>query len=413
MRNVRWVFFCIVFVMGCSKPTEVIYNVEYVTMCSLEGRILPAGIGAVVSATQNSKKKSDACDAKGYFFIDSLTAGSCILEVKSAGYGSRRSTQTLIAGGFNNTGDITLKKIPSLISVFSPDDQSDWTSVGTSFHLYFTQPMNKTSVEKAFSVTPATAGYFRWNSVSDVYFTPLSKFKTQTTYTFRVDSSARSESNEKLEFPLVTTFTTEPFRIESISPVSGTKDFELGATASISFPYSMSPDYASVENSIIITPATELNFNWYSGNSFTLKPKGGFWKSSTSYTIIVSSSAQDISQNKVFAPCTTVFTTEPVMVTSSTPANNSSGVRPTSGSIVINFNTAMNYDALMNAFSLRDSLDTPVIPTSAYLSGIYAYIYLPALNPLSRYVMTIDSSATDNFGATLPAPYSITFTTGK
>ena len=403
--------------IGCSKtynnPTE--YKVEYITACALAGRILPTGISATVTVTQGATVKAAACNAQGLYQIDSLSAGSCILEVKASSYGTTRTTVTLIAGGINNIGDITVQKLPYPVSGVSPAYNSEWNGLSTSIGISFSRQMDQASVEAAFHITPAINGYFVWsNNYTYLNFRPLSYLITDTAYTIRLDSTAHTVDNTNLEFSMVSSFRTEPFRVTQTSPATGTSGYGMQNTVYIYFTSYSNPNYTSVENAIQITPAipSGIDYTW-NGYYVYLRPKSGYWKSNSQHTVIIPTTAQDNWGHYVFMPCTTVFYTQPAKVTYYQPANGQTGVS-LNPNINFQFNTMMDYTSLMSALTVRDTLDSVATIGSSNWYGYYGYFYFsPQLKPTMRYTVLLDSTAADLYGSKMPLPVTFTFTTGN
>jgi hypothetical protein len=64
--------------------------------------------------------------------------------------------------------------------------------------IIFSEPMDRQSVEKAFSIIPAVQGIFEWDSDNTVIFRPLNFLAPETRYQVAVETSARDLSGHKL-----------------------------------------------------------------------------------------------------------------------------------------------------------------------------------------------------------------------
>ena len=62
----------------------------------------------------------------------------------------------------------------------------------------FSEPMDRVSVEKAFSVTPAVNGSYSWDSDSKLLFTPSAPLEPETNYQIYIDKSAKDINNLNL-----------------------------------------------------------------------------------------------------------------------------------------------------------------------------------------------------------------------
>jgi hypothetical protein len=75
----------------------------------------------------------------------------------------------------------------------------------------FSEPMDQSSVEGAFSVTPGVTGTFAWNSDSRaVKFIPSGPLAPDTTYTVVIGAGARDVAGNQLQSPRTFQFSTAP-----------------------------------------------------------------------------------------------------------------------------------------------------------------------------------------------------------
>jgi hypothetical protein len=91
------------------------------------------------------------------------------------------------------------------------DDKSPTGSnaaVSSEITITFTRPMNKSSVENAFSVSPDIKGDFTWVE-NKIFFRPDSDLAYNTNYTVTLGKSAEDQNNNKLGTDFIWSFTTE------------------------------------------------------------------------------------------------------------------------------------------------------------------------------------------------------------
>jgi len=69
--------------------------------------------------------------------------------------------------------------------------------VATQIRVDFSEAMNKTSVQSAFSTSPVTTGSFSWNG-NNMTYTPGSKLNFNTIYNVAIGSGARDLSGNVL-----------------------------------------------------------------------------------------------------------------------------------------------------------------------------------------------------------------------
>ncbi len=73
---------------------------------------------------------------------------------------------------------------------------------------YFNQPMDRKSVEAAWTIQPATAGVWTWADDSAILFTPASALPASTDLTFTLAATATSQNGQVLPEPILLTFRT-------------------------------------------------------------------------------------------------------------------------------------------------------------------------------------------------------------
>lgn len=385
--------------LSCNNPTEV--TVITPTNASVAGKVLPLGVSSVVRAIQGTVTKTDSCSSNGAFQIDNLKAGTCMLEVAAKNFGTYRGTVTLTAGGVNEVNDITLGKYPYPLRSASPSLQSQWNGIGTTISMSFALPMDTASVVKAFSMTPATPGIFMWSSDNtQLTFRPNATLRTSTAYTVSLDTSACTVDNSHVEFVFSYSFSTEPFRVVQSNPATGTTGYGLNQQAYFYFPAPVNA--ASVEKAVSVTPATAVDFTW-SGLYLYVKPKSGYWRSGTQYTITVADSAMDSWGNPMASAYSLSFTTASAAVTTITPSDGQTAVSP-SATVYLYFNTKVNKASVENAFSCKDSLDSLMGGTFSWSSDNTYFSFTPArqFKAGMKYSLRLDTTATDALGGKLP-----------
>jgi len=96
-------------------------------------------------------------------------------------------------------------------------------SVFTPISVNFSAPMNKSSVESAFSILPEVNGSFTWDD-DTLIFTPSSPLENATTYTITIFDNAMNETGAHLETTTIWSFATEGGALEH-GVGSGADDF--------------------------------------------------------------------------------------------------------------------------------------------------------------------------------------------
>jgi hypothetical protein len=140
--------------------------------------------------------------------------------------------------------DLTSSKIlditaaPELVSTY-PDASVDSAYLSKKISIEFTHPMNQTSVENSFSITPSQPGTFYWNTDGDIiYFEPDSQFAPMTNYNVTISQTAKSLWDvllaENIEFNFVTKVRDNLSLISSY-PQDGDNNIEIDATIELQF----------------------------------------------------------------------------------------------------------------------------------------------------------------------------------
>ncbi len=108
---------------------------------------------------------------------------------------------------FTDMGDIVAPEI-SLSSIENGQQDID---INASIVISFSEPMNRTSVEDAFSISGNITGTFSWDG-NDLIFRPDKPFDHLTSYTVIIAKDAKDIQGNLLKEDLAFSFTTEPER---------------------------------------------------------------------------------------------------------------------------------------------------------------------------------------------------------
>ena len=165
--------------------------------------------------------------------------------------------------------------------------------------LDFDRPMDQSSVESAFKVSPAVKGTFTWTGEQSVTFKPSEPLQRATEYLFTLDNTAASS----LGVPIKDTYTFKLrtlgfLRVAQVLPADGTKDIDDNPTITVIFNRPVVPlmppvEMAKLPSLLTIVPEVEGEGTWLTTTIYTFKPKelqGG-----TTYTITVSKGLTDVS----------------------------------------------------------------------------------------------------------------------
>ncbi len=387
----------------------------------------------------------------GSFAFSNLRAGNYNITITAENYRICKIENFMLQGGsIIYLGDIMLSTVPDLIDSFYPDDRGevvyDWRYGRITVSILFTKPMDRESVENAFSVEPPVEGVFNWGNYTqapveswfansrgyneDATITTYSKV-TSMTYAFAkkdsypdkeyivsIDKTAKDTAGNFLRFPFQFSFkTVQSYSTQNgiiTDPVHGDIDVSplnynySGIT--VTFPRRM--DKASVEQSTQVTPPMNTIFLWPEENILRIYT-GGPFLSDTTITVAIAKSAKDkdgtaLGQNFSFS-----FRTAALSVSGTTPSNGQLFVSPTEP-VIISFNNYVKLSSVSASITI-----SPAISGSFSFNGNYPYEQMnqvkfsPSSNfqANTKYTLTISPSISDMYGSYMKSSYSFSFVT--
>lgn len=94
------------------------------------------------------------------------------------------------------------------VLLYSPAANTTGNPVNTQVIILFSEPVDLNSIYDGISISPATQGYFSWNTgFTEIRFTPLYGFEYCVTYTVNITETVLDMSGNSLREPLVFSFT--------------------------------------------------------------------------------------------------------------------------------------------------------------------------------------------------------------
>jgi hypothetical protein len=419
----------------------------------LIGRVIQKDSKAMVIVSQVDPIDSiEISPVDGSFAFNDLRIGNYDITIRAENYRFYFKKDFMLEGGsIMNLGEIELSTVPDLVESFYPEDKGevvyDWRYGRITVSILFTQPMDRESVEKAFSVEPAVEGIFYWGNYTQApmegFFadartgydlgatiTTYSKV-TSMTYAFAkkdsypdkeyivtIGTTAKDTAGNFLRFPLNFSFkTVQSYSTQNgimTDPIHG--DIEVSpldysySGITVTFPRRMNK--ASVETYTHVTPQMNTIFLWPEENILRIYT-GGPFLSDTTITVSIDKSAKDkdgveLGQNFSFS-----FRTAALNVSSTSPSNGQLFITPTAP-IQINFNNYVTLSSARNAISI-----SPLASGSFKYGGYYPYEQMnqieftpsTALISNTKYTVTISTTITDMYGNKMKEPYSFSFVT--
>jgi len=456
MKKIISFLFCIIlFFFGCEEtiiehetiPKEFTNDLLH---ADLIGKVIQKDSKAVVIISQvESIDSVEINPADGSFEFRDLRIGNYNVTIVAENYRVFQKTNLMLTGGsITYLGEVTLSTVPDLVESFYPEDREeivyDWRYGRITVSIMFTQPMDRESVEKAFSVDPPAEGIFSWGNYTQApmygmfssaegfdrsaTITTYSKVSSMsyafskkdsysdTSYTVTIGTTAKDTAGNFMRFPLQFKFrTVQSYTSQNgilTDPVHGDIDVSPlnysynGIT--VTFPRRM--DINSVELLTSVTPPMNTIFLWPEENILRIYT-GGPFLSDTTITVSIDKSAKDKDGNEIGHTFTFSFRTAPLNVSGTYPSNGQLFVSP-SEPIQISFNNYVTLSTAQASFSI-----SPAVGGSITYGGSYPYEqmnqikftpYTP-LQPNTKYTVTIGTTISDMHGSRMKSPYSFSF----
>jgi hypothetical protein len=291
---------------------------------------------------------------------------------------------------------------PSVIS-YTPGGSS--VSIDSSVTVGFSEAMNQSSVQSAFSISPSVAGNFSWSG-NTLTFDPSSSLQFNTIYTVTVAAAAKDAGGTAMadaySWQFTTVASTNALPTVLTRTPTGTA---VSLDSSIAIGFSEAMSQSSAQSAFSISPSVAGSFSW-SGNTLTFDPTSSL-QYNTVYTVTVTTAAKDSDGAGMAAKYTWQFTTEvntPPTVITKTPQGSTVSI---DSSIAAGFSEAMNQSSAQSAFSI-----SPAAAGSFSWDG-NTLTFDPS-SPLQYdtiYTVAITTAAKDLAGAGMAAKCTWQFTT--
>jgi len=404
-------------ILCCSKKN--ITNNYYTSSDkgSIVGFVYPPNSQAKITATLGLEITSTSIDSSGYFELADLRPGTYSLTIEAEGYFDYLSKETLVSGGTTVSIDtVLLISVHDLIASVWPSDEAEEINLSTSIQIGFRKSMDKTSVENAFRIEPETEGNFVWyvrkNGSNDLYFVPYDLLVSNTLYRVTIDSTASDIEGVNLSKPFEFSFITEPIKILSTQP--GNRETWVSSHTYVFIYFNTYMNSESVNSAFNMVDShqepIEGDFVWRYLRYFEFHPYTVL-SSNQEYTVTVDSNALDIHGGKFPAPYQFSFTTEPLAILSTSPANHETWVAPNS-TVRISFNTQMDAESVILAFKMVDSKLKDVTGDFDWGNSQTMFFHPTTILAFGEtYTITIDTNAKDISGGSLEKPYNFWFKT--
>jgi len=333
--------------------------------------------------------------------------------------------------GSSNTITVTASNSappPSIISAI-PSNGATNVAVAQQITLVFSEAMDKTETESAFSVQgngATVGGSIIWEAGDNkMVFSPSKVLDYNAKYFTNVSTGAKDVAGNPLQSQFSISFITKntndttPPTVTDVYPSSGTTGVSTHPTIIVTFSETM--DVSVTSPSIHLSSSEGVadgDINWTDFNTTALFIPSTDLFSSKTYTITVEQSARDLAGNNMTSRFTSTFftkfnvtdTTKPT-IHSTVPLGGSTGVEITQN-VAVFFNERMNKTSVEAAFSMQNG-SLSVGGSFSWDSQGTSCIFTPyrVLGYSSTYIVTIGATAKDVAGNMMAPSYSLSFTT--
>ncbi len=294
-----------------------------------------------------------------------------------------------------------------IISTVPYNSQTD-VNAATDIKIRFRTPMNRVSVEQAFSLSPTATPNFFW-SIYTNYEELTVKFaiplRNNTVYTVTLDTGMTTFDSTVIPGSLSFSFTTRSMQFIDYSPLDGEPSFP--ATDPFRYTLNFLVDPADFLNAFSIAPPVDsLSL------SITLSPTSGYYdvtvyhsllKLDTTYTVTIDSTLKAIGGAALGTIFTQTFTTESILSDTTSQIDSSliSSVVPSDTTHLINCSGEpriyFRYSMDKQSVEQRISLTPATLFTVSWQDYLQSEDRIVNINPSQRlkantlYTVVIDS----------------------
>lgn len=243
--------------------------------------------------------------------------------------------------------------------------------IDTPLMIRFDQPMNRGSVEGAFSIEPAVAGQLEWADDQTVLFKPTGQFDRQTRYDVTIAESAKSAAGLVAEMPFAFRFQTVGFlEVSQVLPADGTEQVDVDTTITVMFnrpvvPLVHSAQVASLPQPLRLEPAVAGKGEWLNTSIYVFRPSQPM-AAGTTYQAIVPAGLSDLTGGVLASDYAWSFTTQAPRILWIRPEDKATRVG-LNESISVTFNQPMDRASTEAAFRIvTDATTTPPAGTFSW-----------------------------------------------
>lgn len=311
----------------------------------------------------------------------------------------------------------TVDTLPPQIVDVMPSNNSTNVSTNTAIYVNFSEPMNVTITEDAFSIHPFVEGAICWqNYNSTLCWTPHKLLEKNTVYQVTIDTIASDIAGNNLQNTYEWQFTTfgeedtTPPTIVNTYPSTGSKEVKVDVQIAITFSEPMNKE--GVVRNIFTYPEMDIDLKTVCWLGTIMKFKfTSYLQPETNYTVRIGYNVMDLAGNTLdgnkngiaevnddyfFTFATETKPPVPPNVIECIPKPDSKNVS-NGTKIIIVFSEVMNEHTTIDGFSI-----TPVVEgVFEFLEGGKKLVFTPIRNLTDGmvYIVCLNSSrVTDIYG---------------
>ncbi len=328
-------------------------------------------------------------------------------------------------GGGGGDGEPAQDGAPPIVSAVSPANGAANVPTTATVSVTFNETMNPATINAAtFMVTAGvTQVVGTISSTGTTYtLTPSAGLATDTVYTVTVTAGVMDVAGNAMAANFTSSFTTSPApdrtppTVSAVSPANGAANVPATATVSITFNEAMNPATINAATFMVTAGGTQVAGTISStGTTYTFTPSASL-ATGTVYAVTVTAGVMDVAGNAMAANFTSSFTTSsapdttPPTVSAVSPANGAANV-PTTATVAITFNEAMNSSTISAATFMVTAGGTQVAGTISSTGTTYTFTPSASLAGGTLHTVTVTTGARDVAGNAIAANVMSTFTT--
>ncbi|MFP3853617.1 MAG: Ig-like domain-containing protein [Anaerolineales bacterium] len=281
------------------------------------------------------------------------------------------------------------------------------------FTLYFDQPMDRASVEAAFSLNPSAAGDISWQDDRTLSFMPGEPLARETEYQITIDVEARSAQGLAPTEPLTRSFTTAGFaEVTQVQPAPSASGVNPTSRIMVAFNQPMVALLVDQDQPqpLRFDPPIRGQGEWVGTSLYTFRPDPAL-PAGSSITASVEPGITAPDGAVLNAGFTWTFSTTRPQLIEAKPENGATGV-PLDPELRLQFNTPLSAASFEGAFRLQDPDGRAVGGEFEWNEASDQLIFEPSerLAYGTNYSVNFDG-ATGPAGTPLSGSTSLAFTT--